>query len=321
MRAWLLVLLLVAVGCSGEPDAPPLNPLLRAAERYGTPLASGGERHPFTAQGFNAYIISAAKAFGQADYLWEGDGVTRKIYYQGALIAQPYAAGKCHCVGATFQVYMTAFEAWDKTYGGSAGSLKGLTVAQVKKMRQIWYVATSDEAGSAAALPAYGLGAKVSDGSKARQGDVVQLWRNNGSGHSVIFDHWVVSGGKTTGIAYFSCQSSGPGFVSEVIGTGTKEVDAKRIYIGHPAPPVTPPDGAPPADGSAASDATGEQDRAEAGRTDLPPPLGDSAPTQEPSDAGCSCRAGGQARSGGVLLLALAVLALALRRRASRGPV
>lgn len=330
MRCSLVVLVsLATVGCVAAPDAPPLNPLLRATEAYGTHVEPERSYRPFSAQGFNAYIINAAKSFGQAEYLWQGDGVTRKIYYQGALIAQPYAPGKCHCVGTTFQVYMTAFEAWDKAYGGSSGSLKGLTAAQVKALRKIWFVATSDEAGAAAALPAHGLGAKVSTWSSAQQGDLVQLWRNNGSGHSVIFDYWVQSGGKTTGIAYFSCQSSGPGFVSEAIGSGAKEVDANRIYIGHPAPPVSPPDGGAAADGLPPPDLGAEPERQGAGEAGPRPdllPSGDAGEPSRPSEAGCSCAAVGRGRAPGASLLLLALLVLALlvrstglRDRAPRG--
>jgi len=312
-------------GCGAEGrEAARLNPLLNGGEPYGVPARPERSYQPFTAQGFNAFIINAAKTFGPGAYLWQGDGVTRKILYQGTLIAQPYQPGVCHCVGATFQVYMSAFEAWDKAYGAASGSLRGLTAAQVKQLRTIWYVSTSDEAGSAAALAAYKLGTKVTAWTAAQQGDVVQLWRNNGSGHSVIFDHWLSSGGKTTGIAYFSCQSSGPGFVSETIGTGAKEVDAARIYIGHPAAPVDPPDAAPTLDGvspdqtPAASD-VGPMSGEGGPRPDqsaLPPPYD----PRGASDTGCSCQiAGGGPTPTTPLLLTILLGCVVLRR--ARGMV
>jgi len=118
MRALLTpsLLVLAEAGCSEAPH-PLLHEQLRADEAYGRPSVPAG-RAPFTATCFNAYIMQAATAFGAASYLWQGDGVTRTVSYQGSVVAKPYAAGKCHCVGGSFQVHMSAFEVWDQQYAG-----------------------------------------------------------------------------------------------------------------------------------------------------------------------------------------------------------
>jgi len=173
VRSPLYLVILLAACAPPEPEPRP-HERLRAEEPYGRPFVPDG-RAPFAATGFNAFIMKAATDFGAASYLWQGDGVTRTITYQGSVIAKPYAAGKCHCVGGSFQVYLSAFEAWDQQYGGSSGSLRGLTVDQVKELKQVWYVATSATEGSQAALAKLGLGSAVSGTSAAQQGDPAQL--------------------------------------------------------------------------------------------------------------------------------------------------
>lgn len=320
-----LALLAFLPGCGAAPDEPIPDERLRADEHYGVPVEAASGREPFAATGFNAFIVNAAKSFGPGSYLWQGDGVTKTVSYQGTTIAKPYAAGKCMCVGATFQVYMTAFEAWDAQHG-KTGSLRGLSVAQVKQLKSIWYVATSALEGSQAALVKLGLGSAVAVLDQAQPGDPVQFWRQNGSGHSVIFDSWVKTGGTITGLTYFSCNSGGPGYVTEPVGTGSKEIDVARIHVGHPLPPVEVPDaGAPEAQPREAAVT------ADAAPLDAPPP-GDLAAGDEPAVAGyldaaqprpqrptdgCSC-ATTPTRPGALLAL-LALCALrALRRRARR---
>jgi hypothetical protein len=312
------VLAFVLAGCALDPEPVP-DERLRADESYGVPFAPASGRQPFAATGFNAFLMDAAKAFGPGSYLWQGDGVTKTVSYQGTTIAKPYAAGKCMCVGATFQVYMTAFQAWDAQHG-TTGSLRGLSVAQVKQLKSIWYVATSALEGSQAALVKLGLGSAVKVLDQAQPGDPVQLWRNNGSGHSVIFDSWVKSGGKITGLTYFSCNSGGPGFITEPVGTGTKEIDVARIHVGHPFPPVEVSDGgapeARPREAKVASDAATPDAPEDLGTVDQPAFASylDASLARPREEAGCDCAT---ASTPGLPLLALFALPLlALRRRA-----
>jgi len=310
LRSSLYVALVLLCGC-GPQGSLSLNPNLQSDRPYGEPAER--TRGTFCAKGFNGHIMNAAGSFGPASYLWEGDGVTRLIYYQGTLIAEPYAPGKCHCVGATFQVYMTAFETWDQQYGGSSGSLKGLMATQVKQMRQIWYVATSDKTGVQAALTASGLGTKVTGLEQAQQGDLAQLWRNNGSGHSVVFDSWKQDGGAITGITYFSCQSGGPGFVTESIGSGASDVTAGEIHVVHPLAPVEPPDAGPADQATPDADGPAPVDAAAGGEVSLPPLAGDQLDTDRPEE-GCGCTVRGASATSCSPLLLLLLLAVVARR-------
>ena len=240
-----LSVLLFTAACGSEDAAFP-SELLRGGGEYVKEAA-----RPCKATGFNAHVMDAANNFGKASYKWKGYGVTRKITYKGKTLATPYKiAGDptdyCYCVGATFQVYMTAFENWDKQ-NGKTGDLKGLSASQAEQMRKVWYIVkTSYKKGAAQALTDNGLGKAITKWGDAQPGDFVQFWRHNASGHSVVFSGWKYTGSKITGISYFSCQGSGAGFVSETIGNGSKQIDASQLYIGrafYPGP--TKPDAGP----------------------------------------------------------------------------
>lgn len=320
------MLTLIGGGCSGSGDALPSSALAPGAGR-GVAAHRQGQ-----ASGFSVHVLDACAAFPKnTSYLWQGDGVTRDLFYQGTRVATPYAPNVCHCVGATFQIYLTAFENWTQQ-GGGDGTLGGLSVADVKKLRQIWYVATAAEEGAQAGLVAYGLGQAIAL-DDAQPGDFVQLWRNNGSGHAVVFDGWQRDANQQiTGIRYFGCNSGGPGYQTEPVGSGTKDVIESRIYIGRANYPGSlPPDaGAPLADVGTMPSADSASPAPDAGPT---PALDASSPrldrgTSAGADAaapappaksqelggGCAIAA---TDSRGLAGLLLALLALLVSRRAA----
>lgn len=304
MRPGCVLLALFVLGCADSRRS--LFDLLESRQSYGV-RAPPFERLLSGAIGFNSYILDAVESFGPGSYQWSGDGVTREIYYQGSLIAQPYGKDLCHCVGATLQVYISAFEAWDKQRGGNSGSLGGLTVSQVKELKQVWFVATDAEQGSQAALSDFHLGAALTSWSDAQPGDLVQFWRNNGSGHSAIFGQWKTSGTQTVGLTYFSCQSGGPGYKTESIGSGSSDIDASRVYLGHPWEPF---EGGPPEGGTAIEASAGDA---------TPEPVQDGQPLSvdgqvEEGDesGGCGCTTMSRASPGSSALPLLLILALVL---------
>ena len=70
---------------------------------------------------------------------------------------------------------------------------------------------------------------------EAIPGDFVQFWRNNNSGHAVIFMNWVKNEKEQiVGINYRSSQkqTNGIGSRTETIGSGPKDININRIYIG-----------------------------------------------------------------------------------------
>ena len=333
-------LLLATLACDQDPGVP--SELLRGGGEYVREVAPACK-----ATGFNAEVMNAVGTFGTASYKWKGYGVTRTITYKGKTLAYPYKISGdptdyCYCVGATFQVYMTAFENWDKK-NGKTGDLKGLSASQAETVRKIWYIVKTEyEKGVQQALTQYGLGKAIPKWSDAQPGDFVQFWRNSKSGHSAVFSSWKYTGSKITGITYFSCQGSGAGYASETIGSGAKQIDASRLYIGRafypgavkpdagPKKDSAPPkkDTAPPKKDSAPpkKDTTPPKKDTAPPKKDTAPPRKDTAPPQldgslpsmldgpgpgghaDALEGGCALGGG----SGGVLLV---IVMLWIRRR------
>lgn len=179
-----------------------------------------------TAQNPNEDVLTIANSFSGGGYKWSSTGVPKSIYFKDSEILAKSEEGT-FCSGYTFTV---AFDALEKR-----GLIKNLTVDQIKWLQKNWY-GTNDvsaETQCLYSLEKLGLGKKV-DHSDAQAGDFVQFWRNNKSGHSVIFLDWVRDhSGKITGIKYRSTQKStnGIGDRTETIGSGDRDISIQRLYI------------------------------------------------------------------------------------------
>src|SRR5690606_9506153 len=69
------------------------------------------------------------------------------------------------------------------------------------------------------ALVSEGLGVEVTSLSDAKPGDFVQLWRNNKTGHSGIFQNWITNDkNDIIGIRYFqvSKKTHGIGYCEDI---------------------------------------------------------------------------------------------------------
>ncbi|MCX7765874.1 MAG: hypothetical protein N2246_04105, partial [Candidatus Sumerlaeia bacterium] len=194
---------------------------------------------------FNNWFINEFQSYptdGTYPYKWEGNGITHDIYYQGTLILADNVPGNyCYCSGITFQVFMDAYQKYNDYWGYS--SIYGLTPAQISAFRREWYGIYSRRC-AVEAITKYKIGYEIpyTQKEKVRRGDDVQLWRWNGSGHSVIFDSWVRdSANNIIGLNYWSTQSStnGIGYRTEYFGTGTGLKDNECYY----ARKVKPVDG------------------------------------------------------------------------------
>lgn len=156
----------------------------------------------------NHHVLEVLKDYptdGTHPYHWPKDepfdGVTRDLRYQGELIAraEAQAVKRTYCCGLTFEVFIRACELYAK---GRSYRLDGLAVWGVKKLKADWFVATGLRGGPVDALVPKGLGMRVETIEEAQAGDFVQLWRESGSGHSVIFLERVDGG-----IRYWSTQT------------------------------------------------------------------------------------------------------------------
>lgn len=173
-------------------------------------------------------VLKIANAYKDGGgYEWKGSGVPEEIRFKGARILPKGEA--TYCSGFTFAVVMKAAEA--------RGLLRDKSVEQVRTFQKQWYGATkeSGETQCAFAVERLGIGKQVM-AEKARQGDFLQLWRKNKSGHSVVFLEWVKDGRRPIGVKYRSTQMSTDGigdrieFFAGVPGKDGK-VDPKRMYF------------------------------------------------------------------------------------------
>jgi hypothetical protein len=161
-------------------------------------------------------------------YTWDASkptsGSPKAIIYKGEVILQKDTA--TYCCGLTFWV-------WFELYGQHID----IAVSEMKKVQQLWYCARGNRPGCQDALIAinqWAFGAKPKPehliDSDIEPGDFLQLWRNSGSGHSVVY-----TGKNETHLFYWSTQpkTQGVGYRSEPL-TAMKElffVRAKPLEI------------------------------------------------------------------------------------------
>ena len=175
-------------------------------------------------------VVTAARAYGAGggfNVEWKGSGTPRPIEFQGKrLLAK---GDGTYCCGYTFTVAMDVAESRDL--------LKGKTFAQIRRFQKDWYGVSkeSKETLCVHAVKVLGIGEAV-DHRSAKAGDMVQFWRKNGSGHSVMFLNWIERNGKRIGLRYRSSQTGtdGIGDRTEYFSDSTEKangVDRKRTYF------------------------------------------------------------------------------------------
>ena len=178
------------------------------------------------AQNLNDQVLRVANSFEGGGYKWAGSGTPKDLVFKGSTILSKSSQGT-YCSGYTF---MVAFDVLN-----AEGKLDGYDVSTIKKLQQNWYGTNeaSAETQCVLALEKLGLGKGVPL-DEAKAGDFVQFWRNNKSGHSVVFLDWVRDdSGKITGIKYRSTQklTNGIGDRTETIGSGEKDINLQRVYV------------------------------------------------------------------------------------------
>ena len=220
--------------------------VLRALALLGLVLLLGGCEEPPEPPGvpapgdFNAHVLVVADSYptdGTHRYHWPKRGTwignTRRLLYDGQVLAEGDPQGRCHCSGLTFEVFLRAWERWAQA-SGRPYRIPGLDLAGVKRFQRAWFGAGGDRATLHTALTERDLGRRVTDLAKARPGDFVQLWRHSGSGHSVVFRGWERDEeGRILGIRYWSTQSStnGIGERTERFGEDGSTVKRDELYV------------------------------------------------------------------------------------------
>ena len=181
----------------------------------------------------NDAILRILATYGSAEghpYAWQRgrdtDGVTQELFWRGTLLAAPEAGGGIHCSGITFEVYLRAL-------AEVVGEEHGPDVETLLAMKNTWYVRDGDTQGPVDALVKAGLGLRRKGLAEFQPGDIVQFWRNNGKGHSVVFiNHTWNSDGSLRGMIYWSAQgtSGGVGMRRTSPGPDINQIAPGRLY-------------------------------------------------------------------------------------------
>ncbi|MBI4612102.1 MAG: hypothetical protein HY720_00670 [Planctomycetes bacterium] len=155
---------------------------------------------------------------------WAGN--TRDLHYAGELFSAGDPQGRSYCCGLTFEVFFRSWEAWSRGHAVEF-RIGDLDAAGLRAFRGRWFCSGDYRRGPVDALVEAGLGTRIETQADARRGDFIQLWRKNGSGHSVIFLRWETDGhGRRTGIRYWSTQPATDG-----IGARTESFEGERGVV------------------------------------------------------------------------------------------
>jgi hypothetical protein len=177
-------------------------------------------------QALNYFLLKEAYVHEGGSYVLSSTGTPEDLIHNSDTILAKSQSGT-YCSGYTFYLLFNALK--------ENGWLEGYTKSDLKRMQKEWYGNTKEafETQCLYVLEKEKLGRKV-EWEEADPGDFVQFWRNNKSGHSVLFLGWERdSVGVINGIKYRSSQTKTDGIGDRVesIGGGPKEINRWRLYV------------------------------------------------------------------------------------------
>ena len=222
----------VGVASAATTVVDDVSPAPRPAPEQAPAVAPVARPAPAEAITLNQAILDEVHAVHAegAPYVWSKgvntDGVTQEVWWRGTLLAAPEASGGIHCSGVTFEVYVRAL-------ARVVGEDNGPSVEAMKALKEAWYVRDGGEQGPVGALVDAGLGDRVVGLAALQPGDLVQFWRNNGKGHSVVFmGPTRNSDGSVRGLVYWSAQgtSGGIGMRRTSPGPDINQINPNRLY-------------------------------------------------------------------------------------------
>jgi hypothetical protein len=156
-------------------------------------------------------LIDKTPKDGTHPYFWVAgryDGSTEHVYHNGMKIMTADPRGT-YCCGITFELFLKALAKHDIIYPYSEimEMQRAFFITQPLKDKPLY-----ENKGMAGLKQ--GKEIKEAD---ALAGDFCQLWRSNGSGHSVIFIEHIKRADNIIGMRYFSTQkkSNGVGYNEE----------------------------------------------------------------------------------------------------------
>lgn len=130
-------------------------------------------------------IIKEYPTDGTHKYFWKDgfDGVTRNLVTAGVTIAKANQKKETYCCGLTFEWWFRAMQRL---------GAKMPSPLDLKEIKRDWFVARPGQRmGPVDALVPRGLGVRIFPdslvlGMESQAGDFMQIWRKDGSGHSVV---------------------------------------------------------------------------------------------------------------------------------------
>ena len=162
-------------------------------------------------------------------------GIARDVRLHGAVVLRAKESPCTYCSGAAFEVYMRALELVQRYQPGYAAGR--LTRENFIDFRRKFYGTDGNRRTMVRALVEYRLAQEIGRIEDAQPGDLIQFWRHNGSGHSVVLLGLVHNDeGSVAGLRFWSSQSatSGFGISEEYFGTGGRSIIRADTFIARP---------------------------------------------------------------------------------------
>ncbi len=170
---------------------------------------------------FNQYVLDIIDTYaigeGKYPYLLNNDyanynGVTQTLTYQGKELLKAHPSGNraSHCVGITFEVFFRAMQQRNRDLGIPGDDFNGMSYEDLFDFIMNWFAASGPKRNSniAIAVEKYGIGKRLYDLEDVKPGDFIDLNRQNGTGHTVVFINWIREQNRIIGLRYWSSQPS-----------------------------------------------------------------------------------------------------------------
>ena len=170
---------------------------------------------------FNQYVLDIIDTYaigeGKYPYLLNNDyanynGVTQTLTYQGKELLKAHPSGNkaSHCVGITFEVFFRAMQQRNRDLGIPVDDFNGMSYDDLFDFVMNWFAASGSKKNNniAIAVEKYGIGKRLYDLEDVKSGDFIDLNRQNGTGHTVVFINWIREQNRIIGLRYWSSQPS-----------------------------------------------------------------------------------------------------------------
>lgn len=175
-------------------------------------------------------------ASGQHTYWWPRkgeesyDGSTTDVILNGRIVMRGEQKTRTFCCGLTLEVFY-------KYLHSQAALTEQIAQENFDEFKRYWFCREIFSPGPLDAMTTYSVGIAVENPEDALPGDFIQIWRQNKSGHSVIFVNWLRdTQGNRVGLQYWSTQpaTNGIGFHSELFGTLPKQIIESHVSVARP---------------------------------------------------------------------------------------